>query len=132
MRKTAIIGISILSVFILCSLPYQPIVADESIETITQVKESKAFDLDVDELKELYNKLIELKFQSDCGCGNDDIDDREFINWHFPCICTLILLPIALICFMIWFPLYRRIDPPLLLVYAVLIAEEIDCWWLFN
>ena len=75
MRKIAVIGISILSVFILCSLSYQPIIADEPIETINQVKELRASNLDVDELKELYNRLIELKSQSndDCGCKDNPI-----------------------------------------------------------
>ena len=132
MKKSTIVGVSILSIFILCSLSYQPIVADTPIENIPIIKKSKASNLDVDELKELYNRLIELKSQSDCGCGNDNLDDEETISWHFPCICTLILLPIALFCFMIWFPFYRFIDPPLLLVYAVRIAGEIGCWWLFD
>ena len=89
MRKTAIIGISILSVFILCSLSYQPIIADTPIEQMVQVEKSKASDLDVDELKELYYKLIEMKSQSndDCGCGKDN---TEFIDWDFPIICTIL------------------------------------------
>jgi len=32
MKKILVIGISIISVFILCSLSYQPIIADEQIE----------------------------------------------------------------------------------------------------
>ena len=85
MRKTAIIGISILSVFILCSLSYQPIIADTPIETITQANKSKASNLDVDEIKKLYNRLIELKSQSDCGCG-------DTIGWDFPIICDILFL----------------------------------------
>ena len=70
MKKSTIVGVSILSIFILCSLSYQPIVADTPIENIPIIKKSKASNLDVDELKELYNKLIEMKSQSNCGCDN--------------------------------------------------------------
>jgi len=84
MRKTAIIGISILSVFILCSLSYQPIIADAPIENIAIIKKSKASD--VDELEELYTKLIEMKSQSndDCGCNNANT------RWNFPIICSFL------------------------------------------
>ena len=87
MRKIVVIGVSILSVFILCSLSYQPIIADTPIETITQVKKSKVSNLNVDELKELYNRLIEMKSQSkdDCGCENDNTT-----RWSFPVLCTLL------------------------------------------
>jgi len=77
MRKIVVIGVSILSVFILCSLSYQPIVADTPIETISIAKESKASNLDVFDIKELYTKLLELKSQSDCGCG-------DTTGWDFP------------------------------------------------
>jgi len=38
MRKIVIIGVSILSVFILCSLSYQPMVADTPIIPIIESK----------------------------------------------------------------------------------------------
>jgi len=60
MKKSILFGGSILCLFILCSLSYQPIIADTPIETINQVKESKVSNLDVDEIKELYNRWIEL------------------------------------------------------------------------
>ena len=89
MKKSIIIGVSILSIFILCSLSYQPIIADTPIEQIVQVEKSKASDLDVDEIKELYIKLLELKSQSndDCGC---DKNNTEFIDWDFPIICRIL------------------------------------------
>ena len=59
MRKIAVIGISILLVFILCSLPYQPIIADTPIKPIHMARESKTSELDVDEIKELYLKVLE-------------------------------------------------------------------------
>ena len=89
MKKSIIFGMSILSVFILCSLSYQPIIADTPIENIPIIKKSKVSNLDINELKELYNKLIEIKSQSndDCGC---DKDNSEFIDWDFPIICTIL------------------------------------------
>lgn len=112
MRKNIIVGISILSVFILCSLSYQP------IETITQVKESKAFDLDVDEIKELYNKLIELKSQSndDCGCG-------DTTKWGLPIICGIIYVILAVGAF-----LYLNLDwPGIIFDYAIVLGKIFNC-----
>jgi len=85
MKKSIVIGISIISVFILCSLSYQPIIADTPIETISQVKESKASNLDVDEIEELHTKLLELKFQSKADCGCEDTKE-----WDYPIFCGLL------------------------------------------
>jgi len=120
MRKTAIIGISILSVFILCSLSYQPIIADTPIETISIAKESKASNLDVDELKELYTKLLELQSQSndDCGCENTT-------GWDFPIICD-ILGAIAI------FGLFIGLifgGPGIIFITAEVLGEIFNCGW---
>ena len=122
MRKTAIIGISILSVFILCSLSYQPIIADTPIETITQANKSKASNLDVDEIKELYIKLLELKSQSDCGC---ETVSKITGFWNFPTMCTF-LLPLVL--FFIYMYLTREKFYNLSL-NLLLLGEKLDCWW---
>ena len=118
MRKTAIIGISILSVFILCSLSYQPIIANAPIENIAIIKKSKA--ADVDEIKELYNKLLELKSQlnNDCGCDMVRI-------WPFPIICITLYLMIK---FVEIFHLWPIGFPPLLVpLYAL--AGIFNCPW---
>jgi len=63
MKKSTLIGFSIISVFLLCSLSYNPIVAEES---------------------SLINKIeIRQIPDDDCGC-NDDID------WDFPIICWIL------------------------------------------
>ena len=82
MRKIFIIGISILSVFILCSLSYQPIIADTPIE---QIKETKTSVSRVDRLREAYYKLVEEKSNEDCGCEKDNTT-----RWSFPVLCTLL------------------------------------------
>ena len=118
MRKTAIIVISILSVFILCSLSYQPIIADTPIENIAIIKKSKASD--VGELKELYTKLIEMKSQlnNDCGCDMVRI-------WPFPIICITLYLMIK---FVEIFHLWPIGFPPLLVpLYAL--AGIFNCPW---
>ncbi len=57
MKNIVVIGISILSVFILCSVSYQPIIADEQIESIPVV-------------------------DNDCGCNPYNIDwDFPIICW---------------------------------------------------
>jgi len=91
MRKLLVIGVSILSVFILCSLSYQPITADTPIETTTQLKKSKASNLDVEETKELYYKLVNYKSQSNCDCSShhNKITPTYQLN---PLFCFLLIL----------------------------------------
>jgi len=120
MRKIVVIGVSILSVFILCSLSYQPIIADTPIETISIAKESKASNLDVFDIKELYTKLLELKSQlnNDCGCDMVRI-------WPFPIICITLYLMIK---FVEIFHLWPIGFPPLLVpLYAL--AGIFNCPW---
>ena len=68
MKKSIIIGISILIIFILCSLSYNPIIADNKIERISEVRELKISINEVFEVKEIYNQIINMKSQSDCDC----------------------------------------------------------------
>ena len=79
MKKSTLIGISILSIFILCSLSYQPIIADRQIEYKPII---------VDDTKTT---------DEDCGCN------VNYVPW-FPfkfLICSLIFLPSSII-FIIW------------------------------
>jgi hypothetical protein len=61
-----------------------------AIENIPITKKSKASNLDINELKELCNKLIELKSQSndDCGCSSNSktwyILWFSYIGWDIP------------------------------------------------
>ena len=64
MKKSTLIGLSVLSVFILCSLSYQPIIAEETITT-NQLKQSLK-----DEI--LNTKTIE---EDDCGCSSIYIEE---------------------------------------------------------
>ena len=86
MKKSMVKGICILSIFILCSITYQPIIADESIEQIGQIKDSKVYKKNNDGLKELYNRLIEIKLNDDCGCSSDSE------GWNFIILCAIFIL----------------------------------------
>ena len=102
MRKSTLIGISILSVFILCSLSYQPIVADRQIDNIPIVDDIKTSDVDIDELKEFCSRIIKSRFQSDDDC---DCDSNV---WRPNLICLImdiIAFPLAFLVFFIIEPL---------------------------
>lgn len=66
MRKSILISISILSVFILCSLSYQPVIADTLKEEIKQLNNSE------------YNDLLEIK--SKFNNNDTEIIDEILIN----------------------------------------------------
>ena len=87
MKKKVVIGISIFSVFILCSIPYQSIVADTSIEEAIQKIETKISINKKAELNKIFNNLVELKFKSDDYC-----DCKKTKEWPFPFICFYLSL----------------------------------------
>ncbi len=68
MKKSTLIGLSIISVFLLCSLSYNPIVAEEPIIEI--------------------KKDVNLVEDEDCGCSSKSI-------WNFPILCSL-MFPIII------------------------------------
>ena len=99
MRKILVIGISILCVFILCSLSYQPIIAEKPIEQITQqVKESK----------------------NDCVCND------ESSRWGFPIICSV--LGVFLLIFMILVISMNQNQFLDLLEFVMSIGNSLNCW----
>jgi len=121
MRKIAVIGISILSVFILLSLSYQPIIADTPIQPIPMAKESKTYNLDADEIKELNNKLIGFKSQSydDCGCG-------DTTGWNFSIICKILEVPFAF-----GMILLIALDIKIIIGMTIILAEIFNCGWVW-
>jgi hypothetical protein len=74
MKKSILISGSILCLFILCSLSIQSIIADTPDEYIEQAMESKPSIREKSILKELQNRLIELKSQknNDCDCESEN------------------------------------------------------------
>ena len=84
MKKSIILGVSLLSIFILCSLSYQPIIADTPIE---KIKETKLSVSKIDGLRELHKKLLERKSKEDCGC-------EDTTEWEYPIFCGILLLTV--------------------------------------
>ena len=68
MKKSIIIGISILTIFILCSISFQPLTANDPIVTINQAKDSRESNNRMDSYRNIYNRIVEIKSQFDCGC----------------------------------------------------------------
>jgi hypothetical protein len=102
MKKSTLIGISILSIFLLCSLSYQPIIADGQIESkqIFEDDTKETDDVNV-ELKEFYRGIIKSRFQSDYDCNcNSNV-------WRPNLICLImdiIIFPIFLFVFWVLQP----------------------------
>jgi hypothetical protein len=103
MRKSILISGSILCLFIFCSLSIQPIIADEHIESIPIVDDTKTSDIDRYDLRELYSRLVKYKYQSDddCGCLN------KSRRGNTPLICQLL----NIIFFPYWLFYYYIIIP---------------------
>ena len=128
MKKSIIIGISILIIFILCSLSYNPIIADNKIERISEVRELKISINEVFEVKEIYNQIINMKSQSDCNC---------LLNNDNPFICS-ILLSILFVLYSLFFAfnLLFNIQALQQLIYYLLtplvfFTEIIDDWAIY-
>ena len=99
MKKSIIFGFSILSVFLLCSISYQPIIAEKPIEQITQqVKESK----------------------NDCGCND------ESSRWSFPIICSI--LGVFWLIFMILVISMNQNQFLDLLEFVMSVGNSFNCW----
>ncbi|MFE3846278.1 hypothetical protein ACFL1L_05430 [Thermoplasmatota archaeon] len=106
MKKIIVIGISILSIFLLCSLSYQPITAEKPI--IKQKEE-----------------VISVE-DEDCGCKDSSIR-------RFPILCH-ILLPIALF-YHYLITEYYDYNPPRIIIQQdamfKAMAESWYCWWVW-
>ena len=95
MNKKLLFGISIFSVFILCSIPYQSIVADTSIEEASKKIGTKLTHNKKDEFNKILYNLIELKSDDDCNCN---YNNRPFL---ICLILSLLLMPLEL--FLVFF-----------------------------
>ena len=102
MKKNIIFGLCILSVFLLCSLSYQPIIAEKPIEQITQ---------QVKEFRESKN---------DCGCNNLNI------QWNFPIICSI--LGVFWLIFMILVISMNQNQFLDLLEFVMSVGNSFNCW----
>ena len=117
MRKSILFGGSILCLFILVSLSYQPIVADTPIQ---QIKETKVSVSKIDRFNEIFNKLIEIKSKSDCGCEDNS-------KWDFPIICD-ILGGIFFVCAFLW-GVFKIHVAATVIGIVMNIAQTLGCPW---
>jgi len=85
-KKSITLGI-LFCIFILCSLTYQPIVANESLDTTLDEKAVNYYNpLKQIDIKPVYKLLLSgIKKNDDCGCFEEYEE-----NWHFPIICFLL------------------------------------------
>jgi hypothetical protein len=85
-KKSITLGV-VFCIFILCSLTYQPIVANESLDTtLDETVFSKSNQFERIEIKSIINLLLDsIEKNGDCGC----FEESEG-NWHFPIICFLL------------------------------------------
>lgn len=113
MRKSILNMGSILVLFVLISISYQPLIADEPIKTINQSKLSINYVGKLNAIKEVYNRFIKLESQSDCNCISNDnerlcaILTIIIVLLYFPIIFIIDLLPEALgqLLFFITYPI---------------------------
>ena len=88
----------IVSIFILCSLTYQPIVANDTLDSIID-KKTVSFREHIEKMnfKEIsYLFLRNTREEKDCDCENESI---EFRLWPYPIICASIFVFL----FILWF-----------------------------
>ena len=97
MRKQLIIGLSILSVFLLCSMSYQPIIADEQIDIIPIMEDTQT------------------------SISDDECDCNEDIDWDFPIICWILERLWYII------PQFSPFPVPLMHWVIIFINEIFDC-----
>jgi hypothetical protein len=101
LKNKGLIGLSILSIFILCSLSYQPIIADNLTDSITKVDDAKLSD--------------------------DDCDCKKINKWPFPLICFYLSLLFIWRCFL--FMKLDEFKWDVLADKAVDIAKTFNCYW---
>jgi hypothetical protein len=104
LNKKVLSGISIFSVFILCSIPYQSIVADTSIEEASKKIGTKLTHNKIDEFYGILYNLIELKLKSDNDC------DCNYNNRPFLICFILSLLIVPLEYFLVFFVMPNELE----------------------
>jgi len=122
-KKSITLGV-VFCIFILCSLTYQPIIANESIDTTLDEKEvSYNNHLDKININSIIKLLLSsMKSSNDCGC-----DDGFKGLWPFPILCTLLYLIAEL---SLRFGISIA-GPPFLHMIASIIGSIFHCRWLY-
>ena len=122
-KKSITLGV-LFCIFILCSLTYQPIVANESLDTKLDEK-GVSYNNHLDKIN--INSIIKLLLRSkilgnDCGC-----DTESKVLWPFPILCSILLTP-YIISTIGWFifklDIFRIINT---IIYVI--GEILGCPW---
>jgi len=124
MKKKSITLMVVFCIFIICSFTYQPIVANESVDTAFDVKDishNNRFE------KININSIIRLLLKgsnsgNDCGC-----DDESKGLWPFPFICGVLYI-ISEISLRFGISIA---GPPFLHMIASIIASIFHCRWVY-
>ncbi|MFE3845676.1 hypothetical protein ACFL1L_02290 [Thermoplasmatota archaeon] len=75
MKKNILIFGCMISCLILVSISYQPIIAEKPIIENTKLKKVSLDDLDIEEYKEFFYRILNMNFQSDCDCLSNKNDN---------------------------------------------------------
>jgi len=114
----------VFSIFILCSLTYLPISANDSIDLVikNQPPENQNSKINTEVV---FNELItKIKNKNnDCDCDKH----KSSINKH-PIICS-ILTPIWIIVALITALITPIMNPPFIYFFIAELGTEFNCWW---
>jgi hypothetical protein len=123
MKKSIIIGLIILSVFLLCSLSYHPIMAKEKVNIESNKPEIKSKkDFNLEKYSELYKQLYDkfLTFE-DCDCYNKN-------GRSYPIVC-LLLTPLWILVAIITEIMTPAMNPTFIYFAIARLGTDLGCWW---
>ncbi len=131
MKKSIIFGGSILCLFILVSLSYQPIIAEKPIIENTKLKKKSFYDFDIERYKELFYRFVnnELSFQ-DCDCNSKIIDEYPVITCYILAVINIISLIISYGLFELGFYGYIFIYFAQIWCKTWDLGRSLDCPWI--
>jgi len=124
MNKICIYVGVIISIFILSSLTYQPIIALDStgFDLLTQPLEKQKKKIKtVSILSELFTKIKNKNYDCECSNHNSPIEKHLII-------CS-ILTPIWIIVALITALITPLMNPPFIYFFIAELGTEFNCWW---
>ncbi|RLF57491.1 MAG: hypothetical protein DRN27_07690 [Thermoplasmata archaeon] len=118
MKRIIAFGISIVSIFILCSLSYQPIVANENTES-TIVNEA-VISTEMINMQTVINLLKRTAEDDNCGCEKEDVN---IVDWDTPIICQILYFALIIGYFFIY-----RLNIHIIANIVDKIGRAFNCW----
>ena len=114
----------VFSLFILCSLTYQPIVAYDStdVELVKRPLEKHKIKINTESiLSEIFTKIKNKNYDCECDNHNSPIEKHLII-------CS-ILTPIWIIVALITALITPLMNPPFIYFFIAELGTEFNCWW---